>query len=99
MQEPLGEASRADVQAVVPADAVCAAGDKLGRAAARIDEHRSLGELAIGGHAAKSEQRLLVAREQPRREPVAPFDLAEERLAVLCVAHRTRADGERLLAT
>jgi hypothetical protein len=40
---------------------------------------------------------LLVAAEEPRREPVAPLDLAEERLAVLGVANSTRRDRERLL--
>ena len=41
---------------------------------------------AAGGDPAKVSSRLLVAREQPRREAVAPLDLAEERLAVLGVA-------------
>ena len=41
--------------------------------------------------------RLLVAAQEPRREAVAPLDLAEERLAVLGVAHRARGDGERPL--
>ena len=35
--------------------------------------------------------------DEPRREAVAPLDLAEERLAVLRVAHRARRDGERAL--
>ena len=47
--------------------------------------------------AAPRELRLLVAREQLRREPVAPLDLAEERLAVLRVAHCARRDEQRPL--
>ena len=37
---------------------------------------------------------LLVAAQQPRREAVAPLDLAEERLAVLGVANGARRDRE-----
>ena len=47
--------------------------------------------------AAPRQLRLLVAADEPRREAVAPLDLAEERLAVLGVAHRARRDGERAL--
>ena len=47
--------------------------------------------------AAQRQLRLLVAREQPRREPVAPLDLAEERLAVLGVADGARRDEQRPL--
>ena len=35
--------------------------------------------------------------DEARRESVAPLDLAEERLAVLRVAHGARRDGERAL--
>ena len=47
--------------------------------------------------AAPRQLRLLVAREQLRREAVAPLDLAEERLAVLRVAHGARRDEQRPL--
>ena len=47
--------------------------------------------------AAQRQRRLLVAGQQTRREAVRPLDLAEERLAVLRVAHRARRDGERAL--
>ncbi len=47
--------------------------------------------------AAPGQLRLLVAREQPRREAVAPLDLAEERLAVLRVADGARRDEQRPL--
>ena len=40
---------------------------------------------------------LLAAVEQAGREPVAPLDLAQERLAVLRVAHGARTDGEHPL--
>src|SRR4029078_7661228 len=48
-----------------------------------------------GGDSAKGEEPLLVAGEEPRLEGVAPFDLAEERLAVLGVADGTRRKCER----
>jgi hypothetical protein len=47
--------------------------------------------------AAQRQLGLLVAREQPRREPVAPLDLAEEGLAVLRVADRARGDAQGAL--
>ena len=50
-----------------------------------------------GRDAADHHRRLLVAGEQARREAVAPLDLAEERLAVLRVAHGARRDAERPL--
>ena len=68
--------------------------DELGRAAADVDEQRRGAELA---DAALRQLGLLVAREQLRREAVAPLDLAEERLAVLRVADRARGDEQRPL--
>ena len=46
---------------------------------------------------AQRQRGLLVAGQQPRRESVAPLDLAEERLAVLRVADGARRDAERPL--
>ena len=83
----LGEAHRAERQArpeVVE--------DELGRAAADVDEQRRRRELA---DAPLRQLRLLVAREQLRREAVAPLDLAEERFAVLRVADGARRDEQR----
>ena len=54
---------------------------------------------AASGDTAKHQLRLLLAREQPRREAVAPLDLAEESLAVLRVANGARRDGERPLGS
>ena len=71
-----------------------AVGDQLGRAAADVDDDRSRLERA---DAAQRHRRLLVAGEQAGREAVRPLDLAEERLAVLGVAHGARRDGERPL--
>ena len=68
--------------------------DELGRPAADVDEQRGRPELA---DAAPRQLRLLVARQQPRREAVAPLDLAEERLAVLRVADGARRDEQRAL--
>ena len=67
--------------------------DQLGRAAADVHDERS----GLRVDAASRELRFLVAADEPRREAVAPFDLAEERLAVLRVAHGARRDGERAL--
>ena len=47
--------------------------------------------------ALERQRRLLLAAEQPRREAVAPLDLAEERLAVLGVADGARRDREHAL--
>src|SRR5581483_7860260 len=49
--------------------------------------------------AAERQHRLLVARQQARLEAVAPLELAEERLAVVRVAHRARRDRQRPLGT
>ena len=67
--------------------------DQLGRAAADVEHERSRGRL----HAAARQPSLVVAAQETRREAVAPFDLAEERLAVLRVPHRARRDRERAL--
>ena len=45
----------------------------------------------------KVQLRLLVAAQEAGREAVAPFDLAEEGLAVLGVAHSAGPDGQGLL--
>ena len=47
--------------------------------------------------AASRQLRLFVAADEPGREAVAPFHLAEERFAVLRIAHGTRRNGERSL--
>ena len=70
---------------------------ELRRAAADVHDQRVGVDLAAGGHSAKRQQRFVMSGEQPRGEAVAPLDLAEERLAVLGVAHGTRRDGERAL--
>ena len=95
--EALGEADAAQVEARVEGDAVGAAEDELGRAAADVDDNRSRRDIASGGDSAEGEERLLVAAEEPRLEGVAPLDLAEERLAVLGVADGTRRKRERAL--
>jgi hypothetical protein len=93
----LGQAHGADVETVVPADAVGAAEDELGGAAADVEDDRAGVERAVGGDAAERQQGLVVAGQELRREAVAPLDLAEERFAVLRVADGTRRDRERAL--
>ena len=70
---------------------------ELGRAAADVDDEHVVQWIAAGRDAADHQRRLLLSGEQLRREPIAPFDLAEERLAVLRVSHRARRDRERAL--
>ena len=97
VEEALGETNRADVEAVVPAQPVRGSCDELGRAAADVDDHRPVAQSALGRDAAKHQQRLVVSGEKPGLEPVAPLDLAEERLAVLRVANCARRDQQRSL--
>ena len=78
-------------------DAVRAPEHELRRSAADIHDERAFLDRATHRDAAKRHQRLVVSGEQLRREAVAPFDLAEERLAVLGVADGARGDGERPL--
>ena len=87
----LGEADGAQRQARAEV-----AEDELGRAPPMSTSSVRGVELA---DAAPRQLRLFVAREQPRREAVAPLDLAEERLAVLRVADGARRDEERPLGT
>src|SRR2546423_512408 len=62
------------------------------RASARTPPPPPRRELA---DASLRQRRLLVARQQLRREAVAPLDLAEERLAVLGVPDGARRDEQR----
>src|SRR4029079_18090715 len=61
---------------------------------ADVDQQRRRPE---GADAPLGQLGLLVAREQLRREPVAPLDLAEERLPVLRVADGARRNEQRAL--
>src|SRR6266576_3814984 len=86
---PLGEAPRAHRQARPEA-----VEGEFGRATADVDQQRRRPEIA---DAPLGQLGLLVAREQPCREPVAPLDLAEERLPVLRVADGARRNEQRPL--
>ena len=92
----LGQAHAADVDARCVRGAAVLREDELGRAAADVHE-QGVGErrIATCRDPPKHHRRLLDPVEHARREPVAPLDLAEERLAVLRVAQRARADCER----
>ncbi len=70
---------------------------ELGRAAADVDDEHVVQWIAAGRDAADHQRRFLPSGEELRREPIAPFDLPEERLAVLGVSHRARRDRERAL--
>src|SRR5581483_5294736 len=85
LREPDGAHGQARLETV---------GDELGRAAAYVDDESPRRRLA---EPAPHEIGLLVAREQAGDEAVAPLDLAEERLAVLGIAHRARGDEQRAL--
>src|SRR5580765_6909842 len=67
---------------------------ELCRAAADVDKERPDRNPA---EPTLRQLRLVVAGKKLRREAVAPFDLTEERLPVLCVAHRARRDEQRSL--
>ena len=64
----------------------------LGRTTADVDDERAGSQVA---DPAERHRRLLVAREEPRREAVAPLDLAQEGLAVLGITDGARRDRER----
>ena len=92
LAELLGQPDGADVHAHG------AVGEhELGRAAADVHDHYSVEVVAAESRAGEGEPRFLLAREQPRREAVAPFDLAEEGLAVLGVADGARRDAKDAL--
>ena len=95
--EPLGHAHAAEVEARVEGDAVGPAQHELRRAAADVHDQRVGLDRSAVGDSAERQQRLVVPGEQLRREAVAPLDLAEERLAVLGIAHGARRNGERPL--
>ena len=88
LAEPLGQADAADVEAhaQIRADDL-----ELGRAAADVDDQRPRLD---GSDPAQRERGFLLAGQEAGRKAVAPLDLAEKRLAVLGVAHRTRRDAE-----
>src|SRR5439155_818530 len=89
-QKALRVAHRAEVEADVEV-----VDDQLRRAAADVEHERAGRRL----HAAAGQLGFFVAADESRREAVAPFDLAEERLAVLRIADGTRRDGERALGS
>ncbi len=95
MQEALRDPYASDVEARRGAGTAVRAEDELGGAAPDVDDERVLERRPPGRHAPVHERCLLAAVEQARREAVAPFDLAEKRLAVLRVADGARRDGER----
>ena len=72
-------------------------GDQLGRAAADVEHDGLVADRAAAHDPAAGELRLLLAGEQPSREPVAPLDLAEKGLAVVGVTHRARCERQDAL--
>ena len=94
-EEALGDAHAADVEARRRGDLAVCRHHELGRASADVDDEHVVEWGAPRRDAADHHRRLFRSGEQPRREAVAPFDLAEERLAVLRVAHCARRDRER----
>ena len=95
--EALGQANATEVETRVEGDATGAAEHELGRTASDVHYQRVRLDGAAGGDAAKRQQRLVVSREQPGREAVAPLDLAQEGFAVLGVADGARRNGQRSL--
>ena len=96
-QEPLGDPHAADVEARRERDLAVSCEHELRRAAADVHDEHVVERRTAGRDAADHHRGLLGAGEKAGREPVAPLDLAEERLAVLRVAHGARRDAERPL--
>ena len=96
-KESLGEADAPRLRAHRPGDPVAVRHDELGRAAADVDEQRARAQGAVARDAPQHELGLLATVEHPRREPVAPLDLAQERLPVVGIAHGARPDREHAL--
>src|SRR2546423_6350116 len=97
VEEALGQADAAEVEAVMKPEAVRPTDDEFGRAAPDVDHERVFRHLSAGGDAPKGQLGFLVPGEQPGLEAVAPLDLAEESLAVLGVANGAGRDCERAL--
>src|SRR5213078_1277362 len=66
---PLGQPDRAEVDALVEAQAVGAAHDELGRAAADVDQESLFGKVASDRRAPEGQLRLLVATRSVRSAP------------------------------
>ena len=95
-QKALCETDGADLQAHL--EGALGAGDnELGRAAADVDEQRPRWRFAVRGDAPQRERRLLLTRQEPAGEPVARFDLAQERDPVRRVSNGARRDGQHAL--
>ncbi len=92
MQVPLGQPDAAEIEA----DAF-PRGDQLGRAAADVEHEGLVADCASVRDTAPRQLRFFLAGEQPRREAVAPLDLAQERFAILGVANGARPDREHAL--
>ena len=88
----LGQPHRADVEALA-----LGGRDQLGGPAAHVEHDRAVVHRPLGRNAAERQLGLFLARQQPRREAVAPLDLAQERLAVLGVPHGARRDRQHAL--
>ena len=91
---PLGQPDGADVEAEPRADAVWARDHELGGAATDVEDERRPVEATVARDAAEGQLGLILAAEELGREAVAPFDLAQERLAVLRVSDGARRNQE-----
>ena len=92
--EALGETDAAEVE--TDAEAVARL-HELRRATTHVDDEHARLQVAADGDAPERERRLLVAAQEQGLEAVAPFDLAQEGLAVLGVADGAGGDGEHTL--
>ena len=89
-KEALGQADAAEIEAPVPVGE-----NQLRRAATHVEHERAGRERASRRDALVGQPRLLVPAQEAGVEAVAPFDLAEEGLAVLGVADGARRNRER----
>ena len=99
MEEPLREPDAACIGAVRPRETVAVREDELRRATADVDDERACCDGVVARDASQHHLGLLAAVEESRGEAVAPLDLPEERLTVVCIPHGARADCEHTLGT
>ena len=96
-EEPLREPHATGLQARSEAHAARPADEKLGRAAADVDQQRLDDERAAGGDTVEGRLRLVLAGKQPGRPAVARRETSEERRAVRGVTYGARRDSQHLL--
>ncbi len=97
VDESLGQADDADLEAARQRDLAAAAARDLDAAAADVDHHGRLRRVDAVDGGQVNQPRLLDAADDPRANAGAPFDRAQERAAVLGFARRAGRHREDLV--